>query len=266
MPQRNDYERARKVILDTIRREYLAMAERLKEEPHRERYIPIQSLHDALAHDAGLKAQWPRYDILFEVLWELLRQGLIRPHHYDDRGIGWGCWPTARGKEALCSEGSPEHPQFLEALVNLGLGQTAHLYLEEALECRASPTAMVMMAGVGTEAVMLELAQAYCNYLVSKSLQPKKLMACLQSKKTPVALKLKTFVEDVEGRWSGLETGYDAPIDSVQSPYRAIAQNRNEAGHPSGRRFEYDEAEAQLAMVRVHAKKGLEWMRWLRGS
>jgi len=113
---------------------------------------------------------------------------------------------------------------------------------------------------------MLELAQVYCNYLVPKGLQPKKLVECLQSKRTPVALKLKTFVEDVEERWSGLETGYNAPIDSIQSLYRAIAQNRNEAGHPSGRRFEYEEAEAQLAMARVHAKRGLEWMRWLRGS
>ena len=266
MIENTDPSIAREVIVETLRDEYLERVKALESQPNQARRIRVGKLDEALKCRPQFANQWLREHILLEVLWELVREGLVRPYNLSPSLNDCSFWLTLRGRDALCNEGSPSHPRFLQGLVDLGLSRPACFYLEEALHCSSSPTAMVMMAGVAAEAIILELATAYCTYLRSQGLNPVKLENLLPSPKASIYQKVKEFVSDVQQRGPIVFRGYDAPLSTIESLYHAIAQNRNEAGHPSGKRFEYDEAEAHVNMVRVHAKRALEWMQRLHAN
>jgi hypothetical protein len=258
-------EIGKQVVLQSLREQYLKTCERLQSNPEQPARFAVSELDNALAYKVHPPIpKWLRYNLLRELLWELVRQGLIYPYHIGDTVENWSIWFTERGTDAICNESSPSHPRFLRGLVELEISDTALIYLEEAMQCSASPTAVVMMAGVATEALIIDLINAYCAFLTHEGLQATKLQKQVISPATTVSDKIRTFVADVEERWRSFCTGIDAPVAQIQALQVAIAQNRNAAGHPTGVRFRTEEAEAQMNMVRVQGRRILEWMREIK--
>ena len=142
------------------------------------------------------------------------------------------------------------------------LDNTIALYLVESLKCFRVGTfvASAVMMGVAAEQMMLVLRKAVYDSLATPE-------------------KKKTFETAAQGQIKRIYNAVWKKLDPVreQMPERLreligielagvfelVRKTRNDAGHPTGRRIERDEAEALLLLFPSYAKTVHEFVAWL---
>lgn len=113
------------------------------------------------------------------------------------------------------------------------LNPIAKSYIAEGLECfqRATYTAAVVMLGVASERLILDLADSVANKLTGK--ERDNLARKLSGTRITVAYEetMKRLRPRLGGLPDSLSDGFEGLINGV---FNVIRRHRNEAGHPSG--------------------------------
>lgn len=206
-------------------------------------------------------------DQVREVIWELAFQGVVVPgiDNGHQASLPW-FKVTEWGKRCLEKGEYLPHDAglFMERMRKEfpTLDTAIALYLTESLKCFRGATfvASAVMVGVAAEQMMLVLRKAVYDALSSPE-------------------KKKRFDDDAQGQ---IKRVYDAVwkrLDPVreQMPERLresvgvelagvfelVRKTRNEAGHPTGRSIEREEAEALLLLFPTYAKTVYAVIGWL---
>ena len=138
----------------------------------------------------------------------------------------------------------------------------AEMYLAEALQTflRANYFATAVMAGVASERLMLLMIDSVKNALNS----PQKQAKCEQATKgKPIKRQYDEFrkrIDPIAGFPPDLSDVLPIYLDGI---YNFIRTYRNDAGHPTGRRVEREEAFAVLQLFPSYSKVAYRLMDWL---
>jgi len=210
-------------------------------------------------------------DEVREVVWAMAFQGIIVPG-IDSSSLQAGL-PffkiTEWGKRCLeIGEYLPfDAGQYMQRLKKEvpKIDSVVELYLVESLKCFRYGTfvASAVMVGVAAEQMMLVLRKAVHDSLDS-------------------AEKKKRFDDDAQGQikrvydavWKKLDPVREQMPDNLRESLQVeldgifglIRKTRNEAGHPTGRSMEREEAEALLLLFPTHAKTVFSVTGWLAGQ
>ncbi|MBM3944020.1 MAG: hypothetical protein FJ317_00820 [SAR202 cluster bacterium] len=203
-----------------------------------------------LANDKSLSPDERQYVV--HAIWELVIEGVLVPNHVN----GENGWPfvsfTEHGKKVISGKKPiPYDPtgylgQFSTSAHNLD--SIAKFYVEEALECFLSNrhTASVLMLGTASERLLDLLLDAFTKSLKSTTEQ-NNLTKATQNK----LLRMRYFElkKRIEPKKSQLLPNLGQALDTyLGGVFEIIRQDRNEAGHPTGRQMSRDEAYAYLLL------------------
>lgn len=232
---------------------------------------------------AGILEQRPyiaNYDIpssiadpLREILWQLIIQGIIVP------GVGMG---GATGEAGLpffqitdwgkrCLEIGEFLPydtgEFIARLKSKvpSVDQVVLLYLTEALQCFRAGTYLgsAVMVGVASEKILIVLRDAIQSALDTQQKKTKfsadttgksvkRLFEEIQKRLDPVLEQICSALnkEDINAELGGV--------------FDLIRKTRNDAGHPTGRSIEREEAFALLQLFPAYCKSSYDVIGWLK--
>ena len=173
-----------------------------------------------------------------ELFWSLIIiQGVLMPGH-DGMNPNVPFFSlTEYGREVVNSEDPVPHDpdQYLIHLKGLApeLDQVAVSYVAEGLECfqRGTYTASMVMLGVASEKLILDLANAVHKALLGK--EAENLLREIQRGKIARIYEetMKRLTPRMPRLPNPLNDGLGAHIDGV---FTTIRTHRNQAGHPSG--------------------------------
>lgn len=203
-------------------------------------------------------------DTFLEVFWDLFRDGIICLGC--DSGALRSSFPyfrvTSRGRRVL----SGENAYFLHDVSGFesqvraeipDIDQTSLLYLKEALQafragCILSSTVML---GVATEHTFLLLLE-----VISQNATHASMFAAVQHERTTLR-KINKFKNLMEQAWKSfpqsLLEDFDTHFLAIQSLLRTF---RNEAGHPSGKIIDREQAFINLQLFIPFGRKAYELM------
>ena len=176
-----------------------------------------------------------------EVFWSFIVQGILLPG-YNDQHLELPFFRlTDYGKSVLDSPDPVPYDTdgYLEHLKSVApnLDSIAMTYVAEGLDCfvRGNYMASLVMLGVGSEKLMLDLAQALQQALPpDEATKMQKSIEKDRISKIYVELK-KHFSPHINGLPPALRDGLELLLDGV---FTIIRIHRNEAGHPTGKRFD----------------------------
>lgn len=209
------------------------------------------------------------YGRVQSILWDLIIEGIVRP------GLGDGMnnelpffHVTERGKAAL-KDGpqSPYDPDgYLKRLSHdvPGLDPVIVTYLNESLQtfrigCLLSST---ISLGCASEKALLLLIAAYADSLSEKSRERFKANTEGRMIKRQFEELRKMLDSELRARLPAkLEDGLDVELNAL---FDFIRNQRNDAGHPTGRVIERERAYANLVVFPVYARKVYAIIAWLR--
>ena len=206
-------------------------------------------------------------DEIREVVWELAFQGIIVPGIDNGQQASlpwfkiteWGKRCLEKG-EYLSFDAGMFMERIRKEIPNLDV--VISLYLVESLKCFRNGTfvASAMMVGVAAEQIMLVLRKAVYDALGSPE-------------------KKKRFDNEAQGQVKRVYSAVWKRLDPVreQMPERLresvgvelagvfelVRKTRNEAGHPTGRSIEREEAEALLLLFPTYSKTVYTLIGWL---
>jgi len=207
------------------------------------------------------------------IIWELIIQGIVVP------GVGLGGASgdpglpffqiTAWGKRCLSAgEFIPyDTGQFIDRLKGKvpSVDQFVLVYLTEALQCFRAGTylATAVMVGVASEGILLDLRSTIESALDTKQKKEKfvadtvgksvkRIYIEIQKRLDPIMEQITTALkkEDISAELSGI--------------FDLIRKTRNDAGHPTGRRVEREEAFALLQLFPSYCSVTYEVIGWLK--
>ena len=205
-----------------------------------------------------------------ECIWSLIIQGIVVPGISNDAhgsNLPW-IQLTEWGKTCLNSgEYMPyDTGSFLRRLRNQipGLDSSVELYLKEALNSfRAdSYLAVAVMIGVASERILILLRDAIHTAISqedgkrrfmekTESQIARRIYEAIAAKIDPVREQLPALLQDSIG----------TELDGI---FNEIRRTRNDAGHPTGRVIEREEAYALLQLFPVYAKSAYALLAWLK--
>jgi hypothetical protein len=216
--------------------------------------------------DSALESQ--DADIFLEVFWDLFRDGIISLGC--DTSASKSNFPffsvTSRGKRVLSGENS----YFLHDLTRFesqvlaeipAIDKTTLIYLKEALQafrtgCILSSTVML---GVATEHTFLLLLETIDNSAVHASM-----FAGVQHERTTLRKinKFKNVVDQTRKSFpKELLEDFDTHFLGIQSLIRTF---RNEAGHPTGKIIDREQAFINLQLFIPFGRKAYELMAYFK--
>jgi len=191
------------------------------------------------------------------VMWQLIILGVLVP---GVRGYADSSWPhfsiTEYGKNYLESEGSaPYDPDgYLSCITrdNPNVDDVVMLYLTESLQCfiRANYIASVVMVGVATEKVILNLINAFANALSDNS---KAATFRRKTQNTMIKIQFDELIKHpIKNQLpEALSRDLETYLGSI---FNLIRSYRNEAGHPSGIVVSREIAYSNLQVFRYFSK------------
>lgn len=204
---------------------------------------------------------------VLDVIWELVLEGVFAPGSTLRSSSLPYLRITEHGKKCLeAGQLTPHDPsRYLERIrkQNPSIDQTTLLYLGEALQTfkAGNHLATAVMVGVTAENLLLRLVDSVRAALDTTARQNKfdhvtkgksskilhdEVLARLKSPSNPLPANLQSNVEE--------------DLDGI---FALIRKSRNDAGHPTGRRFERSETHALLLLFPVYCKMTHELMDWL---
>lgn len=207
-------------------------------------------------------------DTFLEVFWDLFRDGIITLGC--DSGALRSNFPffrvTSRGKRVLSGENS----YFLHDVTRFesqvlaeipDIDQTSLIYLKEALQafragCILSSTVML---GVATEHTFLLLLETIAHNPAHAST-----FAMVQQERTTLKKinKFKNIIDQTRRSFSqGLLEDFDTHFLAIQSLIRTF---RNEAGHPTGKLIDREQAFINLQLFIPFGRKAYELIAYFK--
>src|SRR4051794_37239526 len=196
---------------------------------------------------------------VFEVLWGLVGDGLI---YLDKEGQGSGTdnWRWKLGKRgiqvATTGRWEPHDPDgYLRRLrrAEPAVDARALVYLEEALRAFNAQCflASSVMLGVASERVINELAATMVAFFGPAA---EKLRRAIENPRTSQNARFDEVRKLLDSHCSDVPEGLadNLTLDAVADLLRIT---RNQAGHPSGARVDYDTAYAHLQMAAAYLSK-----------
>jgi hypothetical protein len=207
-------------------------------------------------------------DLIREITWALAIQGIIVPG-IDNRtqtNLPW-LHVTEYGKRCLASgEFLPHDVQrYLERLREevSTLDSVALMYLTESLQCFRSGNYLAsgFMLGVAAERGVLVLSEAVAQAIADPGRKAKfegdirarpikKVHKAVWNKIDPIMEQLPPRLADI----------IPVQLDGI---YQLIRQNRNDAGHPTGRVIGREEANALLQLFPTYVRTVYTLIGWL---
>ncbi|MBI4914303.1 MAG: hypothetical protein HY825_00510 [Acidobacteria bacterium] len=198
--------------------------------------------------------------VIDEALWTMLADGLVSITMPIQQTSGWRWRITDRGRR--CAGGDAPNPDdpgaYLARLKKgaAGFAGPVEFYTTEALRaynggCFAASTVMI---GVAAEAGFQVTAEAFVYWLEEP--ERDKFERILGNARGTYATKFARFRELVDQRQKQLDAslrdGLDAVLHSVGDFLRI---SRNEAGHPTGKVVEREEAHTYLVMFAFYVRR-----------
>jgi hypothetical protein len=203
------------------------------------------------------RAEWFEVN---EAVWGLVVRRLvwIATHHpYPNQ---WYLQLTERGKAVANSEAvNPDDPLgYMRRLLRdaPGTSDVVQLYLRESLKSfeQGDYLASAVMLGVAAEACMLETAEAFVNWSGTTASRLKEM---LENPRAFYVTKLEQFQKRLTTAKSSLPRELSDNLDlDVTAVLQLIRLTRNDAGHPTGRKIDREDAFNHL-VIYARANKRL---------
>jgi hypothetical protein len=212
-------------------------------------------------------------DAIRECVWSLVIQGIVVPGSSNDSShqanlpwlqvTEWGKTCLEKGEYAPYDAGL-----FLARIRNQvpHLDPIVDLYLKEALNSFRSGNylAVAVMTGVASERVLIVLRDAIHSAIPGGD-RKKKLMEATENQ---TAKRIYEAISDRidpirEQLPEELQESIGTQLDGI---FQEIRRTRNDAGHPTGRVIERDEAYALLQLFPVYAKSAYALIDWLKAN
>ncbi len=200
------------------------------------------------------KTDPPSFDDINEVLWSMLGQGLLHIDMSQPAPENWRWRLSSAGRAARTdADINPDDPQgYLSHVrrVAANVSGTAMMYLEEALLSYTGRRylASAVMLGVAAEAAFMEMAQSFGQWLPGG--EGVKFVEMLDNPKQVYLAKFAEFRKRLEPRKPDLPRdladGMALTLDSVLDVLRIY---RNDAGHPTGKTIDREDALVNLQMA-----------------
>lgn len=218
----------------------------------------------------------PNYisDTVRSVVWELIIQGIVIP----GTGIGGSAGSpelplfqvTEWGKRCLESgEFTPYdtgiYIERLKAKV-IHVSPTVLRYLTESLKCfrAASYLGSAVMLGVAAETVLLSLKDAIHAALDTQTKKNRFAVATNGRPAKRVYEEIRRRLDPLMQQISG-DLGKEDITAELAGIFDLIRKTRNEAGHPTGRQVEREEAFALLQLFPSYCDVSYAVISWLNG-
>ncbi|MFH1009732.1 MAG: hypothetical protein V1784_00680 [bacterium] len=197
--------------------------------------------------------QRPTDQQIMEAVWSLISQGLAYIDYRQRATENWYLFLTKAGlaaarDEAVNPDNSGEYLGQMASRVREA-SETVMQYTREAVNSYTSRCylASTVMLGVASEAAFLEMARSFASWLPNN--QGKKFERIIEDRQTNYISKFSEFRKRIEAHKSSirpdLSDNMSLTMDSVLDLLRS---NRNDAGHPTGKRFSRDDAFVNLQM------------------
>jgi hypothetical protein len=198
---------------------------------------------------------------VMEILWQLVAEGLVFIDYTQPAAENWEWALSERGRRLVETEADyePDDPEgYLEALRSKipDLDELVLLYTHEALmayEARCYLASTVML-GVASERAFQLLGEAFASWLPKE--EAEKFRKTFDNPRNNYITKFKEFRKRIEPRKRDIPPEFSdnmaLNLDSIQDLLRI---NRNEAGHPTGRRIDRGEAYSNLKVFAYHLAK-----------
>jgi hypothetical protein len=211
-------------------------------------------------------------DAVRGVIWELIIQGIVVPGTGLGSGAGSPGLPlfqiTEWGKKCLASgEFTPydtgKYIERLQAKVP-AVEPSVILYLTESLNGFRGATYLgsAVMLGVGAETVLLSLRTAVHAALDTQKKQEKFDADTKGRPAKRISDEIRKRLESSMQQISN-DLGKEDMTAELNGIFDLIRKTRNEAGHPTGRRVEREEAFALLQLFPSYCEAGYAVIKWL---
>lgn len=205
------------------------------------------------------------------IMWDLIIEGVVRPGLNDGMNNNLPFYHiTEWGKKVISGGGpTPYDPDGYVARLKRDiptLDEVILTYLNESLHtfrigCLLSST---ISLGCACEKALLLLIEAYGDYLPESS--RRKFHESTQRRM--IKHQFEAFRKSVDGLLRAklpgdLEDGLDVELNAI---FDIIRNQRNDAGHPTGKEIERERAYANLVVVPVYFKKVYALIAWLEAA
>lgn len=208
-----------------------------------------------------------------ECIWSLIIQGIVVPGSANDSAhqanLPW-LQVTEWGKTCLdTGEYLPyDAGLFLTRLraQTPNLDPVVDIYLKEALNSFRSGNylAVAVMVGVASERILVVLRDAICSSIKEGNRRKKLMEATEKQTAKRIYEEVSKRIEPVREQLpSELQESIGTQLEGI---FHEIRRTRNDAGHPTGRVIERDEAYPLLQLFPVYAKSAYALMDWLKGN
>lgn len=204
-------------------------------------------------------SQASRNDIM-QVVWGLICQGLAFIDYSQPSPDNWKLILTETGRQAVLDEEmNPDNSgEYLERLQRR-VPQMSSMVLDYAREALTAYNSRIYLAstvmlGVASEAAFLEVVESCSKWLPAT--ESKKIAVCIENKKTNISGIFHEFRKRVEPRKNEIpEDISDNMALFMDSILDLLRINRNEAGHPTGKKILREDAKICLEMFARYLEK-----------
>ena len=203
-----------------------------------------------------------------EVGWELVLEGVIRPS--DPGGQHMFLTLTEYGAKVVhSSDPNPHDPDgYLAALRKRvpAVDDVTLLYVNEAIACHRSRNyiAAILMVGVAVEHALVDLSEATATWLPPTEAANLRKVLDGQRKAAHLYDELR---KRLDGKKSALPTDFAQHYEvSLLGMGTAIRLARNDAGHPTGQRFDRDDSAQFLMMLPRYLEHAVGLAAWMRAQ
>lgn len=205
--------------------------------------------------------------IINEIIWELLTQNVLAPGT-DNGGTDFPFFRlTDYGRQCVAQEAILPHDydNYLENIRKIltSPDDTFMLYLEESVQAflKNLYISTTVNLGVAAERLVVMLVEAYREHLKTAD-QKKKYDEAIAKAKYPAAQFDEVYKRlEIDKRL--LPDGLGDDLSMLKFIQEVIRTERNDAGHPSGRKFTRDEAMTYLLTFPSYLKIYQQIMNWL---
>jgi hypothetical protein len=198
---------------------------------------------------------------IMATFWALVGQGLAYIDFSQSAVENWTLHLTRSGIAAASDEeGNPDNVEQYLSRLKSSIPTVSKIVIEYARESVISYNnrcylASAVMLGVSSEAAFQEMAMSFCNWLQDGK-EKEKLSEILTNSKQNYISKFGEFRKRVEKYKPDLpqdiSDGMSLSFDSILDLLRIF---RNEAGHPTGKKYTRDDAFINLQMFLRYLQK-----------